>query len=69
MKKSVVAFALLLSMCGFSQKEPVVLSVNKEKVTKSEFLQIYLKNNTNPKFDQASMDEYMELFRKFKLTL
>lgn len=67
MKKSVVAFALLFSMSAFSQKDPVVLTVNKEKVTQSEFLQIYLKNNPNPKFDPASMDEYMDLFRKFKL--
>jgi peptidyl-prolyl cis-trans isomerase SurA len=51
----------------FSQKDPVILSVNKEKVKKSEFLQIYLKNNPNPKYDKASLDEYMQLFQKFKL--
>lgn len=67
MKKSVVVLAFLISVTCLAQKEPVVMSVNKDKVTKSEFLQIYLKNNPNPKFDQASMDEYMELFRKFKL--
>jgi peptidyl-prolyl cis-trans isomerase SurA len=43
------------------------MELNDTKVTKSEFLQIYLKNNDNPKFDKASIDEYMELFKKFKL--
>jgi peptidyl-prolyl cis-trans isomerase SurA len=43
------------------------MEVGNKKVTKSEFLQIYLKNNPNPKFDKASIDEYLELFKKFKL--
>ena len=43
------------------------MEVNGQKVSKSEFLQIYLKNNNDPKFDKASIDEYMELFTKFKL--
>mgnify|MGYP000385536976 CR=1 FL=1 len=30
-------------------------------------IQIYLKNNNAPKYDQQSLDEYMELFKKFKL--
>lgn len=67
MKKSVLVFSLLSTFAVFAQKDPVVMTINKEKVTQSEFLQIYLKNNPNPKFDKASIDEYMELFRKFKL--
>ncbi len=43
------------------------MEVNGAPVTKSEFLQIYLKNNKDPKFDKASIDEYMVLFKKFKL--
>ena len=62
---------LSVSFCLFSmvfgQKDPVVLKVNKEKVYKSEFLQIYLKNNPTPKYDAASLNEYMDLFQKFKL--
>jgi len=67
MKKSVVVFSLLSTIAVFAQKNPVVMTINREKVSQSEFLQIYLKNNPNPKFDKVSMDEYMELFRKFKL--
>jgi len=62
---SIVFLSLILPILG--QKDPVILKVNKEKVKKSEFLQIYLKNNPNPKYDKASLDEYMTLFQKFKL--
>ena len=63
---------LLISILFFSlsyaySQDEIVMEINGNKVTKSEFLQIYLKNNDNPKFDKASLDEYMELFKKFKL--
>ena len=60
-------FAFTIS--GWSQKgsDEVVMKVNNEEVTKSEFLQVYLKNNDNPKYDKVSLDEYMELYEKFKL--
>ena len=63
-----IAFALTL-MIGTSVfgQDPVIMTINDKKITKSEFLQIYLKNNDNPKYDQASLDEYVELFKKFKL--
>jgi peptidyl-prolyl cis-trans isomerase SurA len=67
MKKVVFGILALVFSVAFGQKDPVILKVNGEKITKSEFLQIYLKNNPNPKYDQASMDEYMDLFKKFKL--
>jgi len=67
MKKVVFGILTLVFSVAFGQKDPVILKVNGEKITKSEFLQIYLKNNPNPKYDQASMDEYMDLFKKFKL--
>jgi peptidyl-prolyl cis-trans isomerase SurA len=51
----------------FSQVDPVILEVGNHKITKSEFLQIYLKNNSEPKYDQNSLDNYMELFTKFRL--
>jgi peptidyl-prolyl cis-trans isomerase SurA len=64
---------LVLSLFGFltnialAQKEPVVMTINNKQVTKSEFLQIYTKNNPNPSFDKDSLDQYMELFEVFKL--
>ncbi|MFM7594746.1 MAG: peptidylprolyl isomerase [Flavobacteriales bacterium] len=67
MKRVLFAILTLVFAVTYGQKDPIILKVNGEKITKSEFLQIYLKNNPNPKYDQASMDEYMDLFKKFKL--
>ncbi len=64
-----IAFAItcMISLTGFSQKEPVIMTIDGDPITKSEFLQIYLKNNDDPQYDQKSLDEYMELFKRFKL--
>ncbi|MFA7272911.1 MAG: peptidylprolyl isomerase [Crocinitomicaceae bacterium] len=51
----------------FSQTDATILEIDNQKVSKSEFLQIYLKNNNSPKYDKASLDDYMVLFKKFKL--
>jgi len=68
MKKTVFfLFSLLITNVLLCQSEPVVMEVDGQAVTKGEFLQIYLKNNNDPKYDKASLDEYMELFTKFKL--
>lgn len=66
-KLVVFLFALLLGNGVFAQEDPVIMTIDDTPITKSEFLQIYLKNNDNPKYDKASLDEYMELFKKFKL--
>jgi len=62
---------LLLTLFSFNlaygQIDPVILEVGGNKITKSEFLQIYLKNNQEPKYDQLSLDNYMDLFTKFRL--
>jgi peptidyl-prolyl cis-trans isomerase SurA len=52
---------------NITAQDEVVMEINGQKVTKSEFLQIYLKNNDNPKYDKVALDEYMDLFTKFKL--
>lgn len=67
--KRIVASALtgILFLTAHAQKDPVLMTVDNKTVTQSEFLQIYLKNNPNPRFDKEALDEYMELFKKFKL--
>ena len=65
-KLILIAFTLVLGFKSFGQ-DPVIMTINDKEITKSEFLQIYLKNNNDPKYDKASLDEYMELFKKFKL--
>lgn len=66
-KRLVLALGLLLSAQVFGQTDQTIMEIDGKKVTKSEFLQIYLKNNNNPKYDKQSLDDYMELFKKFKL--
>lgn len=66
-KRLLVALSLFFTLQVTAQQDPTVMEIDGKKVTKSEFLQIYLKNNNNPQYDQKSLDEYMELFKKFKL--
>lgn len=63
----VSVFIGVLFSVAIAQNDPVILTVNDQKITKSEFLQIYLKNNNDPKYDQETLDDYMELFKRFKL--
>lgn len=68
-KQLLIAFglSLALSSSAVAQQDPVLMEVNGKKITKSEFLQIYLKNNNDPKYDKQTLDEYIELFKKFQL--
>ncbi len=68
MKKIVLLIIVLFNIYViFSQSKEVALEINGKPIYKQEFLQIYLKNNNNPKFDKKSIDEYLDLFKKFKL--
>jgi len=67
MKFPLLIIAFFTFSLSFCQVDPVILEVGNNKITKSEFLQIYLKNNTEPKYDQVSLDNYMELYTKFRL--
>ena len=66
-KKIFLALCGLLSIYTSAQENnPIVLEINNKPITKSEFLKVYLKNNPNPKFDKAAIDEYLNLYKKFK---
>jgi peptidyl-prolyl cis-trans isomerase SurA len=75
MKKSVLKAIILvfaLSISGMlsaqNNDDPVLMTIAGEKVTKSEFLAIYNKNNVKGEvIDKKSLDEYLELFINFKL--
>ncbi len=68
-----MAFIFLLSgsiTSTFAQdkKDPVLLSIADEDITKSEFLAVYQKNNVEGEvLDKKSLVEYLELFINFKL--
>lgn len=76
MKNCISSLAVFLSVILFhsaslvmaQEKDPVILKVAGEEITKSEFLDIYHKNNINGDvIDQKSLTDYMELFINFKL--
>ena len=48
--------------------DPVILDVAGEKITRSEFLNVYQKNNTKGEaLDAKSLEEYLELYINFRL--
>ena len=69
MKTCVLAFVLLLSsVFSFAQEQdPVVMNINGKDVRKSEFDYIYNKSNTDNAIDKKTLEEYIELFKNFKL--
>lgn len=69
MKKLLLAFCAVLSaqLLSAQSNDPIVMTVNGEDVTRSEFEYSYNKNNTDLVVDKASLDEYVELFINYKL--
>ncbi len=51
------------------QNEPVLITIGNEKVTKAEFIAVYMKNNTSKdsKIKKEDLQEYLELFINFRL--
>jgi peptidyl-prolyl cis-trans isomerase SurA len=47
--------------------DPIVVTVDNQKVTQSEFLRIYNKNNPQASFALKDLKDYMELFINYKL--
>lgn len=47
--------------------DPIVMTINGEDITRSEFEYSYNKNNTDLVVDKASLEEYVELFVNYKL--
>jgi len=69
MKKTVflLCFSAFLSATFAQTKDPVIMSIGGQDVSKSEFEYIWNKNNTNNTTDKKSLDEYVDLFVNFKL--
>ena len=70
--RSLFLLFIFLSAFGYnlfsqSGNDPILMTVAGENITKSEFLNIYQKNNKNDVIDKKSLDEYVELFINFKL--
>ena len=66
----IVAILVFIGSAVFSQsrKDDVLMTIADENVTKSEFLNVYLKNNVNNDvIDKKSLEDYLELYINFKL--
>ncbi len=63
-----MSLILLLGLnLNAQSNDPIVMSVGSEKVSLSEFEAIFKKNNQEKSIRKAELDEYMDLFRVFKL--
>ncbi len=69
MKKQVFIFGFsCISMMMIAQaNDPVIMKINGKDIKKSEFEYIYKKNNNEQVLDQKTLQEYVELFKNFKL--
>lgn len=63
-----LALLFVLSNANAQDTDPVILKVAGENISKSEFLNVYQKNNVNGEvIDRKSLEEYMELYINFRL--
>lgn len=63
-----VLLCMSVNTVNAQEKDPVILTVAGEEITKSEFLNVYQKNNVNGEvIDRKSLEEYMELYINFRL--
>jgi len=69
--KTIIALLVLLPLNNaFAQKEndPVFITIANENIAKSEFLNLYKKNNLNSKvIDKKNISDYLDLYINFRL--
>ena len=68
MKKGIflLAFSLLASNIIAQDNDPTIMTINGKEIKKSEFDYIYNKNKQQ-QLEQKSLDEYLEMFKDYKL--
>jgi len=69
MRKIILTFVVAFAFCSAKAQnsDPILMKIGDNVVTKSEFEYIYFKNNSTNTLDKKNLDEYVELFKKFKL--
>ena len=66
--KAILAAMLLAGTTAYAQtNDPVIMTVNGEPVTRSEFEYSYNKNNSEGVIDKKTVEEYVDLFINYKL--
>lgn len=67
MKTYLLTLILFFLSASVIAQDPVIMKINGKDVTKSEFDYIYNKNNNEEVIDKKTLEEYVELFKNFKL--
>ena len=62
-----LCLSLATGLCVFGQADPVVMRINNQEITRSEFEYNYNKNNSEGVLDKKTLDEYVDLFVNYKL--
>lgn len=62
-----ILFIAMLPMTSFAQNDPVIMKINGQPVSRSEFEYSYNKNNSEGVIDKKSVEEYVDLFVNYKL--
>ena len=68
MKKGIflLALSLFASNMMAQESDPTIMTINGKEIKKSEFDYIYNKNKQQ-QLEQKSLDEYLEMFKDYKL--
>lgn len=67
MKKPILTgVGLAAVLAAFAAKDPVIMTINGEDVTKSEFEYLYNKNSQQ-QINPQTLDEYVEMFKLYKM--
>jgi peptidyl-prolyl cis-trans isomerase SurA len=64
---SLVVFSFVCVGINAQDNDPVLMTVGKRNIRKSEFEAVYHKNNNNAKADEKALNEYLELYTNFRL--
>jgi peptidyl-prolyl cis-trans isomerase SurA len=66
--KKIVALSLIvfISLTVFAQSGKPLLKIGSKSISSEEFIRLYKKNNSN-NLNEQTVDEYLELFKNFKL--
>jgi peptidyl-prolyl cis-trans isomerase SurA len=70
MKKYLISvLTLCIAFAGLNAQnnDPVLLTVGKRDIRKSEFEAVYHKNNRTPQTDEKALNEYLDLYINFRL--
>lgn len=69
MKQVFIIVLTLISAISWAQtkNDPVIMKINGKDISKSEFEYIYKKNSNDDIIDKKSLEEYLVLFKNFKL--